>query len=384
MKVLANSGAYVVPRSTSPKQIARDWVVSHWLDCCSRLVAAILALAGCASAAELNAGELLVVDTGGGTNRAGALFVVDPATGGRSILSDFGNPAQGVVGNTDLTGVAIGRRGKIYVGAMDSGDPLFGGGAIFAVDPLTGNRTVISNFARGAISGPLYYGLALDARGRILANLQGSVQPGVVRVNPRTDKRVIISDLSNPNQGPLLPASAVRDLALDRFGKLLITTVFGVFQVHPRTGERRLLSDFADPAQGADSLDVFFSTGLAVEHTGHILFTSGFASLFDPRNLLLRIDPETGLRTVLSDFDDSVQGPLGQALRGLAIERSGNIIVGAGDPVVGGPPNSLFRVDRKTGVRTILSDPRDLTQGTAFEAIVYVAIVTRKGSLDDD
>jgi hypothetical protein len=184
MEILAKFGACVVHWFTSSIRIVRGRFFGLWLDCCFRLVAAILALGGYASAAEINAGDILVVDAIGGTNNAGALFVVDPATGRRSILSDFGNPAQGSVGNGDLTGVAIGRGGKIYVSALFSGDPVFVGGAIFAVDPLTGNRSVVSNFARGTTSGPLYYGLALDARGRILANLQASVQPGVVRVTP--------------------------------------------------------------------------------------------------------------------------------------------------------------------------------------------------------
>ena len=43
-------------------------------------------------------GTIRVADPDAGTNGAGALFRVDPATGGRTLLSDFGDAAQGPIG----------------------------------------------------------------------------------------------------------------------------------------------------------------------------------------------------------------------------------------------------------------------------------------------
>src|SRR5262245_25596634 len=56
--------------------------------------------------AKVKAGDILVVDQSGGTGSRGALFVVNSQTGQRTVLSDFGNPAQGKRGNGELASVA--------------------------------------------------------------------------------------------------------------------------------------------------------------------------------------------------------------------------------------------------------------------------------------
>ncbi|MFO1153569.1 MAG: hypothetical protein U1E42_07865 [Rhodospirillales bacterium] len=63
----------------------------------------------------LRPGTILVTDALGGTDRQGALFVVNPRTGQRRIISDFGDPTQGPLGKQALTGVAVGAEGQIYV-----------------------------------------------------------------------------------------------------------------------------------------------------------------------------------------------------------------------------------------------------------------------------
>ncbi len=226
-----------------------------------------LLLVGRPAQAEIKAGDILVVDQVGGTNGSGALFLVNPKTGQRSVLSDFGNETQGKPGNGDLTGVAVGRAGQIYVSALFSGNPAFEGGALFEVDPDTGNRTLLSNFSQGDIRGLLYYGLAVNAHGKVIANLDklGEFKL-LVRIDPETDERALITDLTNPAQGVTESDRFITDLAIERLGKILIGTARGsgqpdsaIFRVHPVTGKRRLLSDFTDAAQGADVADLWFS-----------------------------------------------------------------------------------------------------------------------------
>ena len=53
-----------------------------------------LLLVGRPAQAEIKAGDILVVDQVGGTNGIGALFLVNPRTGQRSVLSDFGNKTK--------------------------------------------------------------------------------------------------------------------------------------------------------------------------------------------------------------------------------------------------------------------------------------------------
>lgn len=356
-----------------------------------------LLLGGSIAQAEIKTGDILVIDAIGGTNGSGALFLVNPTTGNRVVLSDFGNSLQGSLGNGDLTGVTVGKTGRIFVSTLFSGDPAFVGGAIFEVDPDTGDRTIVSNFSEGDIQGNLYYGLAVDAKGRVIANLQqgfGLPFPtGIVRVTPKIDTRVLVSDLSNPDQGDtlLFPDSFVTDLTKERFGEILIgaeysidfntgTAKAAIIRVNPKTGNRRLLSDFANPAQGTDVGDLFFSTGLAVETSGKIVVASG-GSIFAPRNLLFRIHPKTGRRTVLSDFDNPAQGIIGISLNGVAVEDSRQILVGADDPTTGA--NSLFRVNPATGRRTILSDSNNPAQGSPFSALIYIAVVPEDSDAEE-
>src|SRR4029079_12873567 len=65
-----------------------------------------------------SAGTILVVDVEGGTNSLGALFTVNPSTGERTILSDFGNAAQGPIG-ANPRGLTVDSSGTILV--VDSG-----------------------------------------------------------------------------------------------------------------------------------------------------------------------------------------------------------------------------------------------------------------------
>ena len=232
--------------------------------------------------------------------------------------------------------------------------------------------------------GGSYYGLAVNAQGKVIANLDklGEGKYALVRIDPETDKRAFITDLTNPAQGVTESDRFITDLAIERAGKILIGTARGsgqpdsaIFRVHPVTGKRRLLSDFADAAQGADVADLWFSRGLAIETSGQILAASG-GSIAAPRNLLLRIDRNTGQRSVLSDFDNPEQGNSGVSLAGVAVEKSGNIIVGAmSDPSVA--TFSLFRVQPKTGRRALLSDSNNPAQGPSLIAITYIAVVPK-------
>ncbi|MFL9913722.1 NHL repeat-containing protein [Paraburkholderia sp. RL17-337-BIB-A] len=332
---------------------------------CVSLVGGLLLAGSPPQAMSITGGDILVVDTG-----ANKLFRVDPVTGVRSVISDFSNPAQGPLGQQALTGVAIGR-GQIFVTDLFTG--------IFGVDPRTGNRALLSNFNQGAVQGNLYTGLAVDAFGRVVANLQGA-HYGVVRVAPRTDTRVIVSDFANQAQGTVLTCCQITDLTLGQAGAILIGTnhITGaggqsaIYRVNPVTGYRTLLSDFTNPAQGADVVDLSFSVGLAVERSGQILANSG-GSIYAPRNLLLRINPITGNRTLLSDFDSPQQGTLGVFLKGLAIEKSGTIIVGAG---IAGAADAtqLFRVNPRTGRRVLFSDSTNPRQGPSFGVVTYIAV----------
>jgi hypothetical protein len=119
-----------------------------------------LLLAGGPAQAETNPGDILIVDQLGGTNNLGALLLVDPKTGHRTVLSDFGVPQdnQAPLGAAPAS-IAVGSEGRIFVSDLFAGGPPLSG-ALFEVDPDTGTRTLLSNFGQGNIQGFLYSGLA--------------------------------------------------------------------------------------------------------------------------------------------------------------------------------------------------------------------------------
>jgi hypothetical protein len=107
----------------------------------------------------------------------------------------------------------------------------------------------------------------------------------------------------------------------------LATTIFKVdgigtsfngtlFRVDPSNGTRTILSAFGDPTQGPVG---FFPAGLAIEPSGQILVAVQHVLTQDSPGGVFRIDPATGDRTLVSDFGDASQGPLGVSPTGVAI-----------------------------------------------------------------
>lgn len=344
---------------------------------CVALLGGLLLVGSPAQASTVEGDDILVTDWG-----ANKLIRVDGTTGVRSVISDFFNPAQGpVIAPSSLpVSVAIGQ-GQIFVTG-----PYVG---ILRVDPRTGHRILVSDWHQGR-DGNFGYGAAVDAFGRVFVNDEGAfVAPAVVRVNPRNDTRTTVTLLWDPSQGGGdLSFCGITDFALESpqwnpkhpddagKGAILIGVngscgKLGIFRVNPVTGFRTLLSDFNNPAQGA-VVDLSNSGGLAVEHSGAILANSGGSS---PRNLLLRIDPISGKRTVVSDFDNPAQGLLGANLAGDGLQDCGQIFVGAVDPATG--KNNLFRVDPRTGKRVLFSNSANPGQGPGFNKIAYLAAVPR-------
>ena len=119
-------------------------------------------------------------------------------------------------------------------------------------------------------------------------------------------------------------------------------------RINPQTGVRTSLTNFgAGPFQGSNP------TSVAVEATGQILVTDEGHPSTTPLGLLYRIDPQTGARIILSDFNTGAN--TGREPEGVVLEAGGQILVvdkHAG-PLTRG---QLFRIDPQTGTRTILTD----------------------------
>lgn len=370
--------------------------------------------------AQQGPGEILVVDFDAGTNSRGTLFRVNPSTGARIVISDFGNAAQGPLGAQPM-GVVIDPSGSIIV--LDFGAGTNATGALFSVNPATGARTVISDFGNPA-QGPLVpdpVALAIDASGNILvidANAGSSgpdcqLAPSVsgcgalLSVNPTTGARAIISDFGNADQGRtgVNPSGLAIDpsgniIVVDRdagtpaaqnmtatsgCGMKFVTGCGALFRLNPITGARALVSDFGNPAQGPTGVQPL---AVAIDLSGNIMVLDAFAGT-SGSGALFRVNPSTGARSVISDFGNAAQGPTGIAnATSVAIDASGNIVFADAGAGTGGPGcgffgcGALVSVNPAAGVRTIISDFGNTSQGPRGVAPsgVYIVGDTRGGS----
>ncbi len=276
-------------------------------------------------AAEVS-GQLVITDPNAGTESKGALFRVDPGTGTRRRFSDFGDPTQGAEGMNPF-GVAVEPKGSILV--TDPGAGTDAKGALFRLDPQSGARTVLSDFGVPPDSpNSGIGGVAVDGKGQILITdtSAGTDAKGVLwRVQSDSGARAVLSDFGDPRQGP--QGADPLGVAIELSGQILVTdpnagteSKGALFRVDPANGARRLVSDFGDPQQGPEEPDGPLSlVGLAVGSAGEIFVTSIDAGT-ESKGALFRVDLANGERRLLSDFGRTQQGPLGQDPTGVVVQ----------------------------------------------------------------
>ncbi len=244
---------------------------------------------------QISVGDILVIDVDGSSGQ-GILFKVDPITGARTVLSDF---SVGDNQGFEPLGVAVEASGNILV--IDRSAGTNSQGALFRIDPTTGERSLLSDFGEGDNQGSNPFGVAVETSGNILVvdpSVGTGGQGALFRVDPITGKRTVLSDFGfGDNQGVAPVGVAVEAsgniLVIDRTGS---TGQGALFRVNPITGERTLLSDFGVGANQGDN-----PLGVAVEASGNILVIDQSAGT-DTKGTLFRVDPTTGERTILSEF----------------------------------------------------------------------------------
>ena len=326
------------------------------------------------AAAQPRPGDILVLDTDVPPVSSALLFQVDPQTGARTVLFSFAG--------SNPSAVAVEADGDILVTDPDAGTDPSGGtnewGVLYRLspDPVTGalTRTVLSDFGVGPSTGRNPRAVTVEADGQILViNRSGGTtqvieRPLLVRIDPETGTRTALSDFGNraqgdPNDPPTCTTSCLgvepRGLAVEADGQILVIDAQAgqgdtgngqgvLFRVDPNTGVRARLSNFGVGANEGDN-----PSAVAVEASGQILVTDEGHTSTTPLGLLFRIEPQSGTRTVLSDFNTGAN--TGREPEGVALEANGQILVvdkHAGQFTRG----MLFRVDPASGARQIVSD----------------------------
>jgi hypothetical protein len=162
----------------------------------------------------------------------------------------------------------------------------------------------------------------------------------LISVNPITGLRKLVSDFGDETQGPsgVDPAR----LAIDASGSVFVIDPSAgtslesceisffkpgcgaLFKVDPLTGNRILVSDFGVAAKGTIGV---FPFALAIDASGDVFVLDLSAGTPRPPceagcGALFRVNPVTGVRTLLSNFGVQAQGPLGSRVSGVAAVRS--------------------------------------------------------------
>jgi hypothetical protein len=284
-----------------------------------------------------------------------------------------------------------------------------GGGGVIGVARTTGVRRTISsnNSPPGA---PLFnepYNLALekDSLGEsdcdtiVVADTgaPGGSDGQVIRVDPATGQRTLVSATGNPAGGPDL-----RDpvgIGVESSGDILVVDYTGplgtgaVIRVDPTSGARTLLSDNANPVGGPSWFDPW---DLGLESSGDILVTDPDAFTAFSSGQVVRVDPSTGGRTNLSEINAPVGtpdfvDPQGLSVSGGQIHVADENAYPAGAPTFTGPADlakrqftipttilvtdpanfggtgGVISVNASTGVRTLLSENANPAGAPNFE-----------------
>ncbi len=312
------------------------------------------ALAANRAEATAQPGDILVAD---GT----LMFAVNPTTGLRTVLTDFSNATQGPTGSSFR--VATGPGGVIYVtdGASDQLSKLF---QVFA----DGTRVVLSDATNAAQGLPWHTTdtPAVDTDGSILVSDRGigggGNDSGLWRVNATTGVRTKLFSFGGHPEGITLD-STNRILLGDAEGGTDCHTFGGcgaLYNVDRVTAALTTLSDFGNPAQGPLGEDAGYA--LAKDNDGTILVTDPFAPPCPSAcGVLFRWDPVTSMRSYVTKFGDLTQGAAGFRPQGVAVAANGTIFLsscfGAFDRL------AICTVDRATGTRTVFSDFGNPAQG---------------------
>jgi sugar lactone lactonase YvrE len=184
------------------------------------------------------------------------------------------------------TGIAVEPSGTLVV--VDNGLR-----AVVRVDPQTGARTIISDATTG--SGPALVrpiAIAVEASGAfVVIDFSPGVSPGaVVRVDPQTGARTIVSDATT-GSGPTFGTRALTGFAVEPTGDLVVIDAAHdtVVRVDAVTGDRNVISSSAVIGSGP----ALFAESIAASATG-TLFVAG-------RGFLFQVDPHTGMRRVVTN-----------------------------------------------------------------------------------
>jgi sugar lactone lactonase YvrE len=308
-------------------------------------VAGAVATGAVAAAPRCSDSDIYVSDAVAFGADNGGLIKVDGATGVRATLSENNNPTGGPDFDTPAA-IAIDADGTFVVAETD--ETGVRNPSVIRVDPKTGVRTLISDNTTPA-GGPDFsepQGIAIEADGSILVSDLSAFPAGnggVIRVDPATGARTSLSHNGAPAGGPKVETPW--DIAVAPGGDIyVIDNGDKLVRVDPVTGARTLVSKNTSPTGGPDFV---WPWGLTFAPNGDVLVSDKQA--FGGSGGIIRVDPVTGTRSTVSQNAAPVGGP--------SFQSPGDIFFYCGSILVTDQfADSVMRIDLATGARTLVSD----------------------------
>ena len=299
---------------------------------------AISAHLGTANAATISPGDILATLD----SALGSVVAINPVTGNRTVVSDS---VHGAGPQLPIQQITVDSHGVIYAatGVLVPSSP----GAILRIDPITGDRTIISDVNHG--TGPLLMSGVTDASSGIAVGSDGSIytadrQNGnLFRIDPLTGNRTPISAGVQSIQYPINNSSGLR---LGTHNDLLVATSNAqslVVDIDLATGTR---TNISGGLHGSGPILTSLPGGITGDGLGNLVVGSGPGL---PQ--ILRVDVASGNRTVLSS---SVGPPVGI---GPAMGSVADVLLAPNGKILATDyfGNVVFSIDPVTGNRTILS-----------------------------
>ena len=276
---------------------------------------------------------------------------IDTLTGNRTVVSSSTVGTGPGLNGTNIPGdVELDHSGNLLALTVQSS-------SLLRIDPTTGNRTLISGLGVG--TGPDFgligsqIGLAAD--GTMFANqFQGifTDQTPVLSIDPVTGNRTILSDATH-GTGPLFaPSTALLVVPNVPEPSTIVLAAIGVLALLAHRWRRGIKG--LGPAMALVAATC--SAHAAGLPAGDIVISASISGSSPGDAGLLLVDPTTGDRTILSDNTHGT-GPAFYRPQGVSLAPDGSLLVAdQGPPNTSGRLQAIFRVDPATGDRTVVSD----------------------------
>jgi sugar lactone lactonase YvrE/predicted small integral membrane protein len=300
-----------------------------------------------APAATLHPGDIIV--TGRYGKLDGAIYRVDPVTGEPTLIADNSHGAGPVMRN--IVGISIASDGQLWVADQGTrgsfNDVPSYAAQILKVDPATGNRVAVPGQT------PNLSSLARERDDRLIV----SAIEALYSIDPVSGANTLISGLGVGSGPSLFPGQ------FDLSGNYAFTISFpNITKVDLTTGARTSI-----PRPNVGPVRFFMANDIAIDSAGFLIETAVWVTGSTAHTAVFRTDPSTGdIVTITSPSvggGDPLPGGLDEehlqilgGLGGVAVGDDGSIFASA----IGVGLSGVFKIDPVTGDRQLLSNFYDV------------------------